>query len=66
MWWNNGFGSSGAMGLNGFGNTGWANQNPSNPEFTSRISSTDGDFTSFTVNTTVPLTLQWNLTFTFA
>jgi hypothetical protein len=66
MWWNNSFGSSGAMSLNSFGNTGYANQSGSNPEFTSRISSTDGDFTSFTVNTTVPLTLQWNLTFTFA
>jgi hypothetical protein len=66
MWWNNSFGSSGAMSLNGFGNTGYANQSGSNPEFTSRISSTDGDFSSFTVNTSVPLTLQWNLTFTFA
>ena len=67
MWWNNGFaGSSGAMGLMRFGNTGYANQGGSNPEFASRISSTDGDFTSFTVNTSVPLTLQWNLTFTFA
>jgi hypothetical protein len=66
MWWNNGFNGSGAMSLNAFGNSGYANQSGSNPEFTSRISSTDGDFSSFTVNTSVPLTIQWNLTFTFA
>lgn len=34
--------------------------------FFSRLSSADGDFTSFEVNTSVPLTVQWNLTFTFA
>src|SRR3972149_8322249 len=32
----------------------------------SRISNADGDFTTFTVNTTVPLTITWTLTFAFA
>lgn len=32
----------------------------------SRLSVSDGDFSSFTVNTSVPLTIQWNLTLTFA
>lgn len=26
----------------------------------------DGDFTTFTVNVAVPLTIEWRLTFTFA
>ena len=34
--------------------------------FFSRISSTDGDFTSFVVNTAVPLTITWTLTFQYA
>ena len=34
--------------------------------FFSRISSTDGDFTSFVVNTSVPLTITWTLTFQYA
>ena len=32
----------------------------------SRLSSADGDFTAFVVNTSVPLTVEWRLTFTFA
>ena len=65
MWWNNGFATSPtAFSLASFG-TGYANAGQ-NIQFVSRISSTDGDFSSFTVNTSVPLTLQWNLTFTFA
>jgi hypothetical protein len=32
----------------------------------SRLSAADGDFTAFVVNTTVPLTIEWRLTFTFA
>lgn len=34
--------------------------------FFSRLSDSDGDFTTFTVNTAVPLTVEWRLTFTFA
>lgn len=34
--------------------------------FFSRLSEADGDFVHFTVNIAVPLTIQWNLTFTFA
>lgn len=36
------------------------------PFFFSRISSTDGDFSSFVVNTSVPLTITWTLTFQYA
>lgn len=32
----------------------------------SRLSDSDGDFTTFTVNIAVPLTIEWRLTFTFA
>lgn len=32
----------------------------------SRLSEADGDFTGFLVNTTVPLTIEWRLTLTFA
>ena len=35
-------------------------------QFFSRISEADGDFAHFTINTAVPLTIQWNLTFAFA
>ena len=63
LWLNNGF-QAGTPTLATFGQT--AAGNLSNPQFMARISSTDGDFTSFTVNTSVPLTLQWNLTFTYA
>jgi hypothetical protein len=34
--------------------------------FLSRLSSSDGDFSSFVVNPSVPLTIEWRLTFTFA
>ena len=34
--------------------------------FFSRLSDSDGDFTTFTVNTSVPLTVEWRLTFTFS
>lgn len=34
--------------------------------FFSRLSDSDGDFTTFTVNIAVPLTIEWRLTFTFA
>lgn len=37
-----------------------------NARLFSRLSSSDGDFTAFTVNTSVPLTIEWRLTFTFA
>ena len=67
MWWNNGFaGSPTVPSLQGFGSNYIYQSGGANTQFASRISSTDGDFTSFTVNTSVPLTLQWNLTFTFA
>jgi hypothetical protein len=32
----------------------------------SRLSNADGDFSTFTVNTSVPLTIEWRLTLTFA
>jgi len=32
----------------------------------SRLSDSDGDFTTFTVNTAVPLTIEWRLTLIFA
>ncbi len=32
----------------------------------SRLSAADGDFTQFTVNVSVPLTIEWRLTLTFA
>jgi len=32
----------------------------------SRLSDSDGDFTAFLVNTAVPLTIEWRLTYTFA
>jgi hypothetical protein len=32
----------------------------------SRLSVADGDFTAFTINTAVPLTIEWRLTLTFA
>ena len=67
MWWNNGFaGSPTVPSLTSFGSNYIYQSGGANTQFASRISSTDGDFTSFTVNTSVPLTLQWNLTFTFA
>jgi hypothetical protein len=34
--------------------------------FFSRLSDADGDFTAFAVNTAVPLTIEWRLTFSFA
>lgn len=34
--------------------------------FFSRISEADGDFAHFTINVAVPLTIQWNITFSFA
>ena len=34
--------------------------------FFSRISAADGDFTSFVINTSVPLTITWTLTFQYA
>jgi len=39
---------------------------PANAQFFSRLSDSDGDFTTFLVNTAVPLTIEWRLTFTFA
>ena len=40
--------------------------NVQNIFFFSRISAADGDFTSFLVNTSVPLTITWTLTFQYA
>ncbi len=49
---------------------GWAassgNSVDLNPSFFSRLSVADGDFDSFVVNTAVPLTIEWRLTFSFA
>jgi hypothetical protein len=50
-------------GLQGFG---WADFNGAGTALFSRLSSADGDFTAFVVNTSVPLTIEWRLTFTFA
>jgi hypothetical protein len=46
----------------------FAGTQPAGSAFTlfSRLSSSDGDFSSFVVNTAVPLTIEWRLTFTFA
>jgi hypothetical protein len=47
---------------------GWSRSNTTveSVMFFSRLSSADNDFTAFTVNTAVPLTIEWRLTFTFA
>jgi hypothetical protein len=45
---------------------GWVNFTGSTTALFSRLSDADGDFTSFVVNTSVPLTIEWRLTFTFA
>ena len=44
----------------------YSEQAPATYFFFSRISSTDGDFTSFVINTSVPLTITWTLTFQYA
>jgi len=43
-----------------------ANMTVSDAQLFSRLSNSDGDFTTFTVNTAVPLVIEWRLTFTFA
>ncbi len=50
-------------GLQGFG---WTGFNGAGTALFSRLSAADGDFTAFVVNTSVPLTIEWRLTFTFA
>jgi hypothetical protein len=50
-------------GLQGFG---WMGFNGAGAALFSRLSAADGDFTAFVVNTSVPLTIEWRLTFTFA
>jgi hypothetical protein len=50
-------------GLQSFG---WNDFNGAGTALFSRLSSADGDFTAFVVNTSVPLTIEWRLTFTFA
>jgi hypothetical protein len=50
-------------GLQGFG---WSDFNGAGTALFSRLSAADGDFTAFVVNTSVPLTIEWRLTFTFA
>lgn len=45
---------------------GWTSFNGAGTYLFSRLSSADGDFTAFQVNTSVPLTVEWRLTFTFA
>ncbi len=47
-------------------NFGWTNFAGSSTALFSRLSDADGDFTAFVVNTSVPLTIEWRLTFTFA
>jgi len=39
---------------------------PANRKFFSRLSVSDGDFSSFVIDTSKPLTIEWQLTFTFA
>ena len=58
------FGSS----FNTLQSFGWARNNNviENAMFFSRLSSADNDFTAFVINTTVPLTIEWRLTLTFA
>jgi hypothetical protein len=50
-------------GLQSFG---WTGFNGAGTALFSRLSAADGDFTAFVVNTSVPLTIEWRLTFTFA
>ena len=45
---------------------GWTSYTGSATALFSRLSDADGDFTAFVVNTSVPLTIEWRLTFTFA
>jgi hypothetical protein len=47
-------------------NFGWTYFKGDSTALFSRLSAADGDFTSFVVNTSVPLTIEWRLTFTFA
>jgi hypothetical protein len=48
-------------------NFGWTPlQQAGSVQFFSRISQADGDFSQFVVNTSVPLTIEWRLTFSFA
>ena len=47
-------------------NFGWTSFTGSTTALFSRLSDADGDFTAFVVNTSVPLTIEWRLTFTFA
>ena len=42
------------------------NQYTQTAQFFSRLSEADGDFTHFTINTSVPLTIEWRLTYSFA
>jgi hypothetical protein len=49
--------------LQGFG---WTGFNGAATALFSRLSAADGDFTAFQVNPSVPLTVEWRLTFTFA
>ena len=49
--------------LQGFG---WVDFTGAGTALFSRLSAADGDFTAFVVNTSVPLTIEWRLTFTFA
>jgi len=58
------FGSS----FNTLQSFGWARNNNvvESAMFFSRLSSADNDFTAFVINTTVPLTIEWRLTLTFA
>ena len=48
--------------LNAFGVT----NNPDTGVLHSRLSVADGDFTAYTIDTTLPLTVQWRVRFTFA
>ena len=42
------------------------NQITQSAQFFSRLNEADGDFTHFTINTIVPLMIEWRLTYSFA
>lgn len=45
---------------------GGTNYNPDAAYMYSRLSVADGDFTAYTIDTTLPLTIQWRVRFSFA
>jgi len=71
--WNAGTvsGQVGELGLRwglftGLQSFGWTYSTSGTKLLMSRLSNADGDFVTFTINTGVPLTIEWRITFTFA